>query len=59
MKSTICKIDIYVACVSHAHNVCASGYYVAFVSTIMESNQQNPEREILPALALLGPIVEK
>lgn len=53
-------LDIYIACVSHAHNVCADGHYVAFVSTIMERpDEPNPEREILPALTLLGPIVDK
>jgi Rab GDP dissociation inhibitor len=56
------KYDIYIACVSHSHNICPDGHYIAFVSTIMESQAQgmsNPEREILPALSLLGPIVEK
>lgn len=28
------KSDIYIACVSSAHNVCPKGYYIAIVSTI-------------------------
>lgn len=51
------KHDIYVSCVSSAHNVCPAGYYLAQVSTIVET--ANPEQEITPALALLGPILEK
>lgn len=51
------KFDIYVAMVSDAHNVCPKGMYVAIVSTIVESSQ--PEEELKPGLALLGPITEK
>ena len=51
------KHDIYIACISHAHSVCAKDYYVAIVSTVVETS--NPEKECEPALALLGPIVEK
>lgn len=50
-------IDIYVAAVSSAHNVCAPNHFVAIVSTIVETNQ--PERECEPGLALLGPISER
>ncbi|RUS16969.1 GDP dissociation inhibitor [Endogone sp. FLAS-F59071] len=49
--------DIYVACVSSAHNVCAKDYYLAIVSTIIET--ENPEKEIEPGLNLLGPIADK
>ncbi|KAJ1926162.1 Rab GDP dissociation inhibitor alpha [Tieghemiomyces parasiticus] len=51
------KNDIYVACVSSTHNVCAKGYYLAIVSTIVET--EIPEKEILPGLELLGPIEAK
>ncbi|KAJ3282919.1 Rab GDP dissociation inhibitor alpha [Borealophlyctis nickersoniae] len=50
------KHDIYVASVSSAHNVAAKDYYVAMVSTIVETAE--PEKELQPALALLGPIAE-
>ncbi|CAG8465372.1 3675_t:CDS:10, partial [Acaulospora colombiana] len=50
------KHDIYIASVSSAHNVCAKDYYLAIVSTIVETD--NPEAEIKPGLDLLGPCVE-
>ncbi|KAG0243253.1 GDP dissociation inhibitor [Mortierella sp. GBAus27b] len=51
------KNDIYIASVSDQHKVCDKNHYLAIVSTIVETDI--PEKEILPALALLGPIVEK
>jgi len=51
------KHDIYIACVSHAHNVCPQGYWLAIVSTIVET--ENPQEEIKPGLGLLGEIVEQ
>ncbi|EPQ60522.1 rab GTPase activator [Gloeophyllum trabeum ATCC 11539] len=51
------KNDIYIAMVSSTHNVCAKDVYVAIVSTIVETSV--PEKEILPALQLLGPIHDK
>ncbi|PHZ11205.1 rab GTPase activator [Rhizopus microsporus ATCC 52813] len=51
------KHDIYVACVSDAHMVCPKGYYLAIVSTIVETN--NPAEEINEGLKLLGPIQDK
>lgn len=51
------KHDIYIAAVSSAHNVCAKDYFVAIVSTIVETDR--PEKELEPGLALLGPIQEK
>jgi len=51
------KNDIYIAGVSASHNVCEKNYYLAIVSTIIETD--NPQEEILPGLALLGPIVDK
>jgi len=49
--------DMYVFGCSWAHNVCAKGKYLAFVSTTVET--ANPHLEIEPGLALLGHIDEK
>lgn len=49
--------DIYVSCVSFAHNVSTKGYYLAMVSTTVETT--NPEEELRLGLQLLGPIVDK
>jgi len=51
------KNDIYVMMVSWAHCISAKDKYVAIVSTVVET--ASPEREIEPALKLLGPILEK
>lgn len=51
------KNDVYVCCVSSAHNVCPKGFWVAIVSSIVETN--NPEAELKVGLDLLGPIEEK
>lgn len=48
--------DIYITMVSYAHAVCASGLRIAIVSTTVETD--NPEAEIQPAIALLGPLLE-
>jgi Rab GDP dissociation inhibitor len=50
------KSDIYIALVSSTHAVCPKDYYIAMVSTNVET--KNPEAEIQPALKLLGPVVE-
>lgn len=49
--------DIYISCLSSGHNVCPPGYFLAQISTIVET--ANPEQEISPAVSLLGPILEK
>lgn len=49
--------DIYISCLSSGHNVCPPGYFLAQISTIVET--ANPEQEIAPALTLLGPVLEK
>ena len=49
--------DIYIACVSSTHNVCAKDVYVAIVSTIVETDR--PEQEVQPGIDLLGPTYEK
>lgn len=51
------KSDIYVSMVSSVHAVAAKGKYVAVVSTNVETKE--PEKEIAPALSLLGAITEK
>ncbi|XP_071530697.1 rab GDP dissociation inhibitor alpha [Panulirus ornatus] len=49
--------DIYVSLVSYTHQVAAKGWFIAMVSTTVETD--NPEAEILPGLNLLGPIKQK
>lgn len=49
------KYDIYIACTSSSHNVCPKGVYLAFISTIVET--EFPMDEIKPALDLLGSVV--
>ena len=49
--------DVYVMMVSWAHNVAFKGKYIAIVSATVETAV--PEKEILPALNLLGPIEQK
>ena len=49
--------DIYVCVVSFAHNVAAKDYYIAIVSTTVETAK--PEEELKPGLSLLGAIIEK
>lgn len=49
--------DIYVSLVSYTHQVAAKGWFVAMVSTTVETG--SPEEEIRPGLALLGGIRQK
>ncbi len=49
--------DIYVGCISFAHNVVPKGKYVAIVSTTVET--ADPVKELKPALDILGPIAEQ
>lgn len=51
------KSDIYISLVSHTHQVAAKGWFVAMVSTTVET--ANPESELMPALELLGSIKQK
>ena len=51
-------IDIYIAIVSSAHNVCPKGYYIAIVSTIAEGSS-NHHLELQPGFERLGKIEEK
>jgi Rab GDP dissociation inhibitor len=52
------KNDIYIACISSAHNVCPKGYYIAIVSTIAETSA-NHHLELQPGLERLGQIEEQ
>ncbi|KAI1430231.1 rab GDP-dissociation inhibitor [Xylaria sp. FL1777] len=52
------KNDIYIACVSSAHNVCPKGYYIAIVSTIAETTS-NHHLELQPGLDRLGKVEEQ
>lgn len=51
------KSDIYVSLVSNTHQVSAQGWFIAMVSTKVETS--NPELEIKPGLDLLGQIKQK
>jgi len=51
------RSDIYISCISAAHNVVPKGKFVAIVSTTVETNE--PVKELKPALDLLGPIAEQ
>ena len=51
-KQTGRRSDIYVTMVSYTHQVASKGWFIAMVST-------NPESEIQPGVALLGPIKQK
>ncbi len=50
------KSDIYIALVSAAHAVCPKEFYIAMISTNVETT--TPEAEIQPGLQLLGPVKE-
>lgn len=56
--SGLISVDIYIAIVSSAHNVCPKGYYIAIVSTIAEGST-NHHLELQPGLDRLGKIEEK
>ncbi|XP_055342854.1 rab GDP dissociation inhibitor beta-like [Paramacrobiotus metropolitanus] len=49
--------DIYISCVSFTHQVASKGWFIAMVSTTVETS--NPEAEIQPGIKLLGPIRQK
>jgi len=57
-KLTGTPLDIYIACVSAAHNVCPKGYFIAIVSTIAETSA-NHHLELAPGLERLGKIEEQ
>jgi Rab GDP dissociation inhibitor len=49
--------DIYIAVVGFEHRVAGKGWYIAMVSTIVETNQ--PGKEVDAAMQLLGPVVDR
>lgn len=51
------KNDIYVMQVSSFHNVCKKGYFIAIISTTVETS--NPESELKLAYELIGPVLHK
>mmetsp|Transcript_22706 Transcript_22706/g.37414 ORF Transcript_22706/g.37414 Transcript_22706/m.37414 type:complete len:463 (+) Transcript_22706:76-1464(+) len=51
------KNDIFVCSLSNSHQVTAQGVYIAIVSTKMEGD--NPDKEVVPGLALLGHIMQR
>lgn len=51
------KSDIYVTMVSATHQVSSKGWFIAMVSTTVETT--NPEAEIQHGINLLGPIKQK
>lgn len=50
------KSDIYISMVSHAHFVVPENFYLALVSTSVETN--DPYKELEPGLKLLGPTLK-
>jgi len=55
---SLTSVDVYIAMVSSAHNVCPKGYYIAIVSTIAE-NDANHHLELEAGFERLGEIEEK
>jgi len=51
------KNDIYISCVSHAHNVAPQGKYLVFLSTTVETG--NPIKELDIALKMVEPVLCK
>jgi Rab GDP dissociation inhibitor len=56
-KQTKRQNDIFVAVLNSSHCVCKKGYYLAIISTKVETN--NPESELKSAFEILGPVLEK
>jgi Rab GDP dissociation inhibitor len=51
------KSDIYISCVSFAHNVAPKGKYIAIVSSLMESD--DPKSDLQPGVQLIEPALHK
>lgn len=49
--------DVYIGCVSHAHNVAAEGKFIIICSTTVET--ANPEAELQVAFDTIGPVLER
>jgi RAB protein geranylgeranyltransferase component A len=58
LANKTCFTDVYIACVSSAHNVCPKGYWIAIVSTIAETTA-NHHLELQSGLDRLGKIEEQ
>jgi Rab GDP dissociation inhibitor len=56
-KQTKRQNDIFVAVLNSSHCVCKKGYYLAIISTKVETN--DPESELKSAFEILGPVLEK
>jgi len=50
------KSDVYLSCVSFAHNVAPKGKYIALVATQLEKD--NPQEELASGVKLLGPTLQ-
>ncbi len=50
------KNDIFIACLNFTHCVCKKGFYLAIISTMVET--QDPHSEIKAALDIIGPVLE-
>jgi len=51
------KNDIFIATLNYIHCVCMKGYYLAIISTVVETN--NPLEELNPAFTVIGKVLEK
>ena len=51
------KNDVFIAVLNHTHCVCKKGYYLAIISTAVETNE--PEKELDAAFEVIGPVKEK
>jgi len=49
--------DIYICCISYAHNIAPKGKFIAICSTTVETG--NPEQELTIAYQTIGPVLEK
>jgi len=49
--------DIYISCVSYAHEVAPEPMFICLVSTVVET--PDPQRELAPGLAFLGTILQQ
>ncbi len=50
------KNDIFIACLNFTHCVCKKGFYLAIISTMVET--EDPHSEIKAALDIVGPVLE-
>jgi len=51
------KSDIYISCVSYAHNVAPMGKYIAIASTFMETD--DPKKDLEAGIKILEPALHK